>query len=178
MKIDTMNFIIPLTANNGHTFDIYVPQPLGNELDKIARVLGYFFGLQRTNDIHPLVIMRDWQMYLRESLENMSESRAADIEKSVNIFLERSLSGSFAVSADNKEIDISKFGEEEMELIKGSILFLSALYRYSPKWALIGEDGQKGYFTSQSLTEVRNSLQKQSSQSSERQHQKRGPLVK
>lgn len=179
MKIDKISFILGITLDNNENVTIYLNQPLAQELDKISKILGFFYDKVTTKRLNFSVLIRDWREYMDDSLENVSIEKRENILKALDTFFDRILLDYYAIDSNGAELNLKSLNESELEIVKGHILFSSALYRYCVRGILTKDADLRHFFTSQSVTELRTSLQKQSAQSTEAQQtQNRKPLVK
>lgn len=153
-KMDSYNFICPFVNDQGSENIAYVPQPIEAELKGIARILGSLFTMIKEGSLDMIVFLKDWDVYIDEicgSLENGEVKR-----KALDAFLERSLLGAKFFTLDGDVIQ-GPLTAGEIDSFKGALLFLSALFRYTPKVTLNSE--LKGFFTSLTPTEYQKSLQ-------------------
>lgn len=152
-KMDSYNFICPYVNSEGNENIAYVPQPVEAELKGIARILGSLFTMIKEGKLDMVVFLRDWEVYVDEicnSLDNGEVKR-----KALEAFLARSSLGAKFFTIDGDAVPTPLSPEEE-DSFKGALLFLSALFRYTPKVTLNSE--LKGFFTSLTLTEYQKSL--------------------
>lgn len=172
MKIDKYNFIIPLSGSNNKEITCYVPQPNEIEMHRLFHLLGTIFSILRKGNQDILVILKDWRLILEDSLEDMPDEKRASLLKALDVFFERSLASATIFDEDGLDV---KLDEDETEIFKGTLLFLSALYRYSPN-PVKSEMG--GYFTSLSASEFKSSQKRSSSQPVEEKEQAKVKIKK
>lgn len=158
MKIDKHNFIIPLSGSSGKEITCYVPQPNEIEMNKLFRLLGTIFSILRKGNQDILVVLKDWRLLLEESLDEMPDDKRTPLLKALDVFFERSLASASIFDEDGLDVTLD---EDETEIFKGTLLFLSALYRYSPNQV---KSEMGGYFTSLNASEFRSSQKRSSSQ--------------
>lgn len=153
-----VNFEVALVLDTGEEAKVFVPQPNDVELTRISRVLSYIF---REMDKNPLqILLIDWERMIDEALSGLSKELADNVKKQTMTFLDRCVSSGIC---DLK--DINTLSDSETSLLKGSLLFISALYRYVYQRAKIESSGIKGFFTSLSATDWKKSLSKRSEES-------------
>lgn len=161
MQIDNINFIIDFIMDNDTEAKCYIKQPIYNELTGIMKVLGGIFSLTRKENLHPQTILVDCLEYAEEIISELPEQLQETYKKRIDAFLSRSLLSCSIVYRDDEdmliELQPQYLTENEKLEIKKHLLFLSALYRYSPKKILLKD--LKGLFTLQNATEWKNSLQ-------------------
>lgn len=153
-KMDDYNFICPYINSSGSENIAYVPQPIENELKSIARILGSLFVMIKEGKLDMVVFLKDWEVYVDEicnSLDNGEVKR-----KALDAFLARSLLGAKFFTPEGDVIS-DPLSQEEEDSFKGALLFLSALFRYTPKQTLNSE--LQGFFTSLTFMEYQKSLQ-------------------
>lgn len=167
-KANLYNFIVTISSDEGDSLDIYVPQPNELELKLLAPILGKFFTAVREKRYDTMVLLYDWELTVEEALEGLNEEKKENLQKRLNTFFERSI----ASMTINGQTELS---ETEMSLFKGTLLFISALYRYSTKTLLTKELGE--FFTSLSSTEWLKSLTS-STEVVETKEQKKKPSVR
>ena len=171
-KIDynTCNIIIPIKKGDEEV-NIFIPPLNETEIKSNALVLGKF--IKYTEEINPLVLMRDYDIYLEEAIEdiagskyNMNDPYKEKYKNELNIkikaMLERILQGGYYL--ENKELkSIDTLDNSTLETIKSSLLFFIVLFRYL-KPQLKAEDWKKQMefmkvsFTSSSATEWKNTF--------------------
>lgn len=154
-RMDNYNFICPYITTEGNENIAYVPQPMEAELKGIARILGSLFVMIKEGKLDMVVFLKDWEVYVDEicnSLDNGEVKR-----KALDAFLARSLLGAKFFTSEGDSIS-DPLNPEEEDSFKGALLFLSALFRYTPKQTLNSE--LQGFFTSLTLTEYQKSLRK------------------
>lgn len=156
MEITKFNFIISIVSDEGNPLTIYVPQPPEMELKSLAPLLGRIFTALQKEEVSPVVLIKDWELILEELAEKNDT-----IKTQVASFFERSLLGVSVFTEAGKKIE--KLSEDETNIFKGSLLFISALYRYSIR-AVLGSAEMAEYFTSLTAMEFQNSLKTSSSQ--------------
>lgn len=159
MKLDKCNFIIPLSGSNDKEITCYVPQPNEIEMNRLFRLLGTIFSVIRKGNQDILVVLKDWRLILEDSLGDTSEEKRDALLGALDVFFERSLASATIFDEDGLDVTLD---EEETEIFKGTLLFLSALYRYSPNQVVKNE--MKGYYTSLNASEFKSSQKKSSSQ--------------
>lgn len=167
-KANLYNFIVTISSDVGDSLDIYVPQPNELELKLLAPILGKFFTAVREKRYDTMVLLYDWELIVEEALEGLTDEKKENLQKRLNTFFERSI----ASMTINGQTGLS---ENEMSLFKGTLLFISALYRYSTKTLLTRELGE--FFTSLSSTEWLKSLTS-STEVSETKETKKKPSVR
>lgn len=167
-KANLYNFIVTIPSEAGDSLDIYVPQPNELELKFLAPILGKFFTYVREKRYDTMVLLYDWELAVEEVLEGLNEEKKENLQKRLNTFFERSIA---SMTINGKEA----LSESEMTLFKGTLLFISALYRYSTKTLLTRELGE--FFTSLSSTEWLKSLTS-STEVSETKETKKKPSVR
>lgn len=159
--INNYNFIVPCMDENLEEVKAWVAQPSEAEMKKLARILGPLFSLIREKKIDLVVFLRDWELFVDDICDTLVNPELA--KKSILAFLDRSLLTAEFFTADGEAI--KKPSEDTLMMFKGSLLFTSALYRYSFKATL--ETEMKDFFTSLSATEFQSSLRKSQGQSME-----------
>lgn len=158
IEINNFNFIIPVIADNGKELKVYVPQPIEKELRGLAHILGHLFTKIRAENVDLLMFVKDWKIFAEEKCANLENGENS--LKALNSFLERSLLGSTIFNEDGTEKEILSAAEKEF--FEGALVFISALYRYSPHYIKMLELGD--FFTSLTPMEFKNSLQKSQGQ--------------
>lgn len=148
-KADLFNFIVTIASDEGEELNIYVPQPNELELKLLAPILGKFYTALKEKKYDMAVMIYDWDLIVEEVLEGYNDEKKENLKKRLDTFFERSLA-SMIISGK------SSLSENETSLFKGTLLFISALYRYSTKTLLIKELAE--FFTSSSSTEWLKSL--------------------
>lgn len=156
MQITKFNFIVSVVGDDGDMLRVFVPQPPEMEIKALAPLLGKIFSALQTEGANPLVLMKDWELMLDE----VAEKNAA-IRSVANSFFERCLLGMSVYTEGGKKVE--KLSESETEIFRGTLLFVSALYRYSTS-AIRGGQEMREFFTSLTATEFQSSLKKLSSQ--------------
>ena len=167
-KANLYNFIVTISSDEGDSLDIYVPQPNELELKLLAPLLGKFFTAVREKRYDTTVLLYDWEWSVEEALEGLNEEKKENLQKRLNTFFERSIA---SMTINGKEA----LSEDETNLFKGTLLFISALYRYSTK-ALLKKELEE-FFTSLSASEWLKSLTNLDDPSIQ-QEQKKKPFVK
>lgn len=159
LKATNTNFIVPCISDEGKELRIYVPQPLEKELRGIARVLGEIYGLVKSKHVEFEVFLKDCSIYVDEILERLENS---DLKrKALEAYLERCLLNATIFTADGDELE--QLSEDEKEVFRSSLLFISALYRYTMR--AMQQNELQDFFTSSTATELKSSLRKSQSQS-------------
>lgn len=158
--VDTtpINFEVALVLDTGDEAKVFIPQPNDVELTRISRVLSYVF---KEMDKSPLqILLIDWERLIDEALAGLPSELAENVRKQTLTFLDRCVSSGIC---DLK--DINTLSATEASLLKGSLLFISALYRYVYQRAKIESNEIKGFFTSLSATDWKKRSQKLSGDS-------------
>lgn len=167
-KMDLFNFVVSIPGEYGETLDIFVPQPNELELKILAPILGKFYTAVREKKYDIMVLLYDWEIIVEQVLEGENEEKRENLKNRLNTFFERSQA---SMTIKGK----STLSEEETSLFKGTLLFISALYRYSTKTLLKKELGE--FFTSLSASEWLKHLTNLDDPSTQ-QEQKKKPSVK
>lgn len=153
MTIDKLNFVIPFVTDAGKEAQVFIPQPNDLELKGLAKFLGYYYSKVQREGILPNVAMTDYQVFIEDFLTTIPLDAKDAYQSKLDAFYERSLMGAHTYCDG---MFLTKLSKDEEEAIKGSLTFISALYRYSPKGALKGE--LMDFFTSLSATEWKSSF--------------------
>ncbi len=154
LKATNTNFIVPCISDDGKELRIYVPQPLEKELRGIARVLGEIYSLVKSKHVEFEVFLKDCSIYVDEILERLENS---DLKrKALEAYLERCLLNATIFTADGDELE--SLSEEEKEVFKSTLVFISALYRYTMKAMQMNE--LREFFTTSNVSEFKSSLRK------------------
>lgn len=154
LKATNTNFIVPCISDDGKELRIYVPQPLEKELRGIARVLGEIYSLVKSKHVEFEVFLKDCSIYVDEILERLENS---DLKrKALDAYLERCLLNATIFTADGDELD--HLSEEEKEVFKSTLVFISALYRYTMRSMQMNE--LRDFFTTSNVLEYKSSLRK------------------
>lgn len=153
-QITNCNFICPF-MQDGQEFVAHVPQPIEAELKGIARILGSLFTMIREKKLDMIIFLRDWDIYVEDICASLDNGEIK--KKALDAYLDRSLLGAKLFTLDGDIVD-SFTCEEAKETFKGSLLFFSSLYRYTPKNVLVSE--LRDCFTFLTATEYQKSLQK------------------
>lgn len=168
MTINNYNFIIPLINDNGEDIRIYINQPLENEMRRIASVLAHIFTLIKDNKLDLIIFLKDWDVILEEYCETIDKGQ--DKLKAVNTFIDRCILTARYFTSEGEVIE--KLSNDELFMVKGALVFLSALYRYSFK--MLKNTEMTDFFTSLNVTDFQNTLLP----SRERQHVKSGVIMR
>lgn len=154
-EIKNYNFVVPIMSDKGEELKFYVPQPIEKELRSIAHILGYLFTKIRAEQIDIMMFIKDWRIFAEEFCERLENGEGK--LRALDAFIERSLLGADIYNECGDKIE-KEITAEEREFFEGSLVFMSALYRYSPTYIKNQELGD--YFTSLTSTEFKNSLLK------------------
>lgn len=145
-----VNFIVPVGLDNGREAKVFIPQPLEKDIMKISRVLSYIFNQTQNTPLQILLI--DWERFVEESLYTLPQENANYVKNLLEGVLDK------CVSAGECDIkDIHSFSQHEMTLLKGGVVFISALFRYVYCQGQTNSEIEQ-FFTSLKLTEWRASL--------------------
>lgn len=158
LKATNTNFIVPCISDEGKELRIYVPQPLEKELRGIARVLGEIYSLVKSKRVEFEVFLKDCSIYVDEIIERLENS---DLKrKALEAYLERCILNATIFTADGDELE--SLSDDEKEVFKSTLVFISALYRYTMKTMQMNE--LREFFTTSSVSEFKSSLRKSQGQ--------------
>lgn len=171
MKITQNNFIIEMATDEGETMQVWICHPHDSEMSRISRVLAHFN--KEMSNIGVSVAIADYERLIDESLMNYPPDFQSNLKKSLESFFSRA-EASAVCSDGRKAAELGKafFSDSERAVFRGTLLFISALWRYT----MIGkgliyakETGEmekdeamkdiKRLFTSLTATDWLNSLQ-------------------
>lgn len=151
MKNNPINFTFNLTLDTGETANIWLPQPIWAELAIISRPLAYIFT--EANTLPYQVFITDWERVVNESLDGLRDEQKEKVKKDLEAFFARMIAGGYC---DLK--NMNDFSEYELNDFKGTLLFISALYRYVYARTPIQSEKSKAFFTSLTQAEWQKSL--------------------
>lgn len=158
VKLTTRNIAITTTLNNGRDITAFINQPTKEESIRIAKVLGYIYTQASKNEIDLLVLAQDWEIYLDDFLQGLRNPEETKIE--LNAFFERRIDTATIFYNDTGETVDVKIDDEAMTVIKGFLLFFSAILRFASQ--AVGKSKMKDFFTSLSASEFQEFLKKSS----------------
>lgn len=145
-----VSFIVPVVLDNGEEAKVFIPQPLEKDIMKVSRVLSYIF--EQTQNTPLQILLIDWERFVEESLYPLPQENASYVRDLLQGILEKCI---FSGECDIK--DIHSFSQHEMVLLKGGVLFISALFRYVYCQNQKNNEVEQ-FFTSLKLTEWKASL--------------------
>lgn len=154
IKLDAHNILVPF-SQGGRAFTAYIAQPSFAELNKISRTLGYIFSKFKQKEFDELVIATDWEFIVEDYLAQLP--RGAEYFDELKAFLDRRISPADIFDSETGET-IDKLEAEGENVLKGTLLFFSSLFRYAPQ--IIQMKKTKGFFTSLSGLEYQDFLKK------------------
>lgn len=158
VKLTTRNIAITVSLSNGRDATAFINQPTKEESIRIAKVLGYIYTQASKNEIDLLVLAQDWELYLDDFLQGMRNPD--EMKAELNAFFERRIDTATIFYNDTGETVDVKIDDEAMTMIKGFLLFFSAILRFASQ--AIGKSKMKDFFTSLSASEFQESLRKSS----------------
>lgn len=153
-EIKNFNFIVPIIADTGEQYKIFVPQPNEKELKGLAHILGFLFTKIRTENMDLTLFVKDWRIYAEEVCARLENGETKLL--AMDTYIERSLLGAEAWTPEGDKVET--LTPTEKEFFEGALVFMSALYRYSPLFLKEKELGE--FFTSSTSSEFKNSLRK------------------
>lgn len=156
IKLDTKNVILTLQTEEGREIKMYIPQPSKAETQRIAKILGFVFTQATNKKINLLVLAQDWELYLDDFFEDVSNPEELKNEL-LGFFDRKIVLGNIFYSDTGEALDKS-LDEETMRLAKGFLLFFTALSRFASQ-SLKGKE-MRDYFTSLTALEYQESLKK------------------
>lgn len=138
VKIDhnTCNLTMEVNTGDKGLTTILLPPADAEEVKSNAMVLGAFSVF--LDEVGPLVLLTDWDVYMKEAIEKVSESKSnkdkfiEDSTIKINALLERSIQGAYYYDKDNgyEPKSCSELDETTKSFIKGKLLFFIVLSRY------------------------------------------------
>lgn len=146
-KIDRKNnLILTLMDEDSNINKVYIPEPTQQSFNSILKVLQKFYAMSFMDSIPVDVIVRDYAEIVKEILDGDEIAI-----KRVDSFINRSLLGSTIFTHEGEFVPYAecKWSDEEKAICEGTLLFVSALYRYVPIQAR--KKGLKDILTSQTL---------------------------
>lgn len=158
VRLTTRNIAITTTLSNGRDITAFINQPTKEESIKIAKVLGYIYTQASKNEIDLLVLAQDWEIYLDDFLQGLRNPEETKTE--LNAFFERRIDTATIFYNDTGETVDVKIDDEAMTMIKGFLLFFSAILRFA--FQAVGKSKMKDFFTSLSASEFQEFLRKSS----------------
>ena len=158
VRLTTRNIAITTTLSNGRDITAFINQPTKEESIKIAKVLGYIYTQASKNEIDLLVLAQDWEIYLDDFLQGLRNPEETKTE--LNAFFERRIDTATIFYNDTGETVDTKIDDEAMTMIKGFLLFFSAILRFA--FQAVGKSKMKDFFTSLSASEFQEFLKKSS----------------
>lgn len=157
------NLLIPVFYQD-HEVQAYVPEPLKDEVNKISKLLAYFYQqITAQNEAQETLII-DWERLLEEASASLPNHLKDSLHNSVNLFLQRCCDGfsvidnGVVVDYTDKNLKIYTSDNDFMNRLKGTILFTLALSRY-----LVGKEARailQPLFTSSTISELKMSSKK------------------
>lgn len=164
---DKCNFVIPLENSVGEEFKVFIPHIPKSNVDSIAEVLGELFSrLQK--GLNPDVFIEDNQLIINSIIENLCKDNEEDklrLQSLINSFIERSLLTAEVLFPDGEFISYPSISKDKIDwdgscfnTLRGYLLFIQALWRYTPvktKTTFLGP-----FIVYQSLSEWQSSLKK------------------
>lgn len=158
VKLTTRNIAITTTLSNGRDITAFINQPTKEESIRIAKVLGYIYTQASKNEIDLLVLAQDWEIYLDDFLQGLRNPE--EVKNELNAFFERRIDTATIFYNDTGETVDVKVDDEAMTMIKGFLLFFSAILRFASQ--AVGKSKMRDFFTSLSASEFQESLKKSS----------------
>lgn len=158
VKLTTRNIAITTTLSNGRDITAFINQPTKEESIRIAKVLGYIYTQASKNEIDLLVLAQDWEIYLDDFFQGLRNPEETKTE--LNAFFERRIDTATIFYNDTGETVDVKIDDEAMTVIKGFLLFFSAILRFASQ--AVGKSKMKDFFTSLSASEFQELLKKSS----------------
>lgn len=158
VKLTTRNIAITTTLSNGRDITAFINQPTKEESIRIAKVLGYIYTQASKNEIDLLVLAQDWEIYLDDFLQRLRNPE--ETKNELNAFFERRIDTATIFYNDTGETVDVKIDDEAMTMIKGFLLFFSAILRFASQ--AVGKSKMKDFFTSLSASEFQGFLKKSS----------------
>lgn len=158
MQITKQNFIIPYFNEAGEVTQCFIEQPVKTYFDTIAGVLGYLYTKIRSSNLLPEVFVMDYSAILKDIVEK--EGLNQDYLQKVENFLDRALTTGWIINEKGEPTSLNdvKLDDDTLAVIKGYLLFTSALLRYTPVQMRQSVLGQ--LLTSQTAMEWQSSFQK------------------
>lgn len=158
MQLTKQNFIIPYFNEQGEVVQCFIEQPVKSYFDTIAGILGYLYTKIRSSNLLPEVFVMDYQAILKDIVEKegLNQSYLDKIES----FLDRALTTGWIINEKGEPTSLNdvKLDEDTLSVIKGYLLFTSALLRYTPMQMRASVLG--ALLTSQTAMEWQSSFQK------------------
>lgn len=158
VKLTTRNIAITTTLSSGRDITAFINQPTKEESIKIAKVLGYIYTQASKNEIDLLVLAQDWEIYLDDFLQGLRNPE--EVKNELKAFFERRIDTATIFYNDTGETVDVKVDDEAMVVIKGFLLFFSAILRFASQ--AVGKSKMKDFFTSLSASEFQEFLKKSS----------------
>lgn len=126
LEITPTHLVVPFVRDNGEEVQVWTPQPHELELKQISRILSYLATQSKDGNLNCLII--DWERYVEEALDPVSANLQKQNKEALIKFLDRQLSG-----AQLSEGDINELSSGEVNIFKGTLLFICALLRYTSR---------------------------------------------
>lgn len=158
VKLTTRNIAITTALNNGRDITAFINQPTKEESIRIAKVLGYIYTQASKNEIDLLVLAQDWEIYLDDFLQGLRNPE--ETKNELKAFFERRIDTATIFYNDTGETVDVKVDDEAMTMIKGFLLFFSAILRFASQ--AVGKSKMRDFFTSLSASEFQEFLKKSS----------------
>lgn len=149
IQADLFNFTFDIISSNGNSYKVFLPQPNAQEIKMLAPILGRIFTELRSEKLDTIVMLKDWELIVENATADLNDEKASNILTTLNNFFDRSILS--ATIVDESGIKVEHLDDDEQSYFKGTLLFISALYRYSLKASL--KSDLRDYFTSSTCSE-------------------------
>ena len=156
VKVTTRNIIISATLDNGRDITAYISQPTKEESLQIAKILGFIYTQASKNQVDLGVLAQDWELYLDDFFETVRNPN--ELKEQLDGFFERRINPSTIFYNDTGETVDVNIDDEAMTVIKGFLLFFSAILRFA--YQAVGKTEMRNFYTSLNASEFQEYIKK------------------